>query len=90
MADRAELYLSENDYRSEPLAAKLADILIGEGAITRVDARGRAVDENGEYTEGTWDEAKEKYIPNTIVVDEPVKAEGTSTKTATPAKAGTK
>ena len=99
MADRHEIHLSEKDYAGEPLAARLADILIAEGTITRVDTLGRAVDEYGEYTEGTWDSREGKYIPNDepgestsdeSTKDDPVKVATTSSKTATPAKAGAK
>lgn len=66
MADRNELHLSERDYAEEPLAAKLAEFLIDEGLVTRVDTRGRAVDADGNFTEGEWDDVREKYIPNKV------------------------
>lgn len=59
-----ELHVDEITRASEPLAAQLLDVLYDEGLIKRVDGEGRAVDKDGNFTEGEWDARLEKYFPN--------------------------
>lgn len=62
--DRYEIYVSEEDARREPVATAVAEAMFAAGLIHRVDARGRAVNTDGEYTEGKWDVDRERYIPH--------------------------
>lgn len=82
MTDRLELHVSEEDAHREPLAAKLAEMFIADGTITRVDARGRAVDAEGNYTEGEWDARREEYFPNQTPTDPPAPTEPAPTEPA--------